>query len=395
MNYTLIDTPTNLQHICDDFQITLQRDNRIAIDTEFVGEQTYEPQLMLIQIATADGHIALIDAKVLAGKMQALANLLCAPDRLKIMHAGGQDVPILNANLGEISGPWFDTQIAAAYIGYPLQTGYARLVEAETRVKLDKGESLSDWGRRPIPTSMLTYAADDVRYLHGIHNNLAARLAELGRTAWNNEGVEEMVRSVTEKLAASELWRKVAGHTGLDRRGLAVLRELCLWRDDEARRRDKPRRSVIKDEPLIELARRAPSTTSAAMNLRSLPPSLGDRRLAELVERIKIGLAVPANQQPRLDYVSTSLDEHGAALYELLLAVVRVRAIEANIAPTLLAPSDPLRRLAASRKMDEVARIFPGWRGDLIGEDLRAALNGKLSVAWDAQAERLVCRRSY
>lgn len=395
MNYTLVATQTELHRICDEFDTALQHDNRIAIDTEFVGEQTYEPQLMLIQIAAPNGRIALIDAKMLAGKMQALTALLRAPNRLKIMHAGGQDVPILNANLGEITGPWFDTQIAAAYIGYPLQTGYARLVEAETRVRLEKGESLSDWGRRPLPSTMLVYAADDVRYLHTIHQNLAQRLAQLGRSAWSDEGVDEMVRNVSEKISPNDLWRKVSGNSGLDRRGLSVLRELCIWRDDEARRRDKPRRTIIKDEPLVELARRAPATPSAAMNLRSLPPSLGDRRLAELVECVRAGLAVPPSQMPRLDFVATSLDDHSSALYELLTAVVRVRAIEANIAPTLLAPADLLRRLAASRKVDDVARVLGGWREQLIGDDLRAVLTGALSVAWDAQAEQLVCRRTH
>ncbi|MCW1966602.1 MAG: HRDC domain-containing protein [Anaerolineae bacterium] len=395
MNYTFVATQTELSRICDEFDIALQHDNRIAIDTEFVGEQTYEPQLMLIQIAAPNGRIALIDAKTLVGKMQSLTALLNAPHRLKIMHAGGQDVPILNANLGEIAGPWFDTQIAAAYIGYPLQTGYARLVEAETRVRLEKGESLSDWGRRPLPSSMLVYAADDVRYLHTIHQNLAQRLTQLDRNAWSDEGVDEMVRNVSEKIAPTDLWRKVSGNSSLDRRGLSVLRELCIWRDDEARRRDKPRRSVMKDEPLIELARRAPATITAAMNLRNLPPNLGDRRLAELIACIKVGLAVPPSQMPRLDLATTSLDDHGSALYELLTAVVRVRAIESNIAPTLLAPADPLRRLAASRRVDDVARVFGGWREQLIGNDLRDVLNGNLSVAWDTRAEQLVCRRNH
>jgi len=394
MSLTLINSPAALRRACDELGAAIQTDPRIALDTEFVGEQTYESQLMLIQLAAPDGQIALIDPQLLRGKLGPVAELLNTPGLLKIMHAGGQDVPILLNALGPISGPWFDTQIAAAYVGYPLQVGYVRLIEAEVGARLAKDESLSDWGRRPIPESMLAYAADDVRYLHAAHAKLAEKLARMGRAAWVDEAAEDMVRGLSEKVAPEDLWRKMARGTGLDGKGLAVLRALCIWRDDEASRRDRPRRSVMRDETLIELSRRAPKTVDAVMNLRSIPNGFGEHRAAELVERIEEALAIPPAERPVMDTNSVELDDHGKALNELLSAVLRIRAIEADIAPALIATADTLRRLAASSRVDDVARVFAGWRDALIGNDFRAALAGELSVAWDPELGRMVCKRA-
>ena len=209
MSLTLINTPAALRRACDELGAALQTDPRIALDTEFVGEQTYESQLMLIQLAAPDGQIALIDPQLLRGKLGPVAELLNTPGLLKIMHAGGQDVPILLNALGPISGPWFDTQIAAGYVGYPLQVGYVRLIEAEVGARLAKDESLSDWGRRPIPESMLAYAADDVRYLHAAHARLAEKLNQMGRAAWVDEAAADMVRGLSEKVAPEDLWHNM------------------------------------------------------------------------------------------------------------------------------------------------------------------------------------------
>lgn len=388
----VVDHPADLRRVCAELDAELRADNRVAIDTEFVGEKSYEPQLMLVQLALPGGRIALIDAPALVRHLQPLAELLSAPGRLKVMHSGSQDVPILNAYLGDLPGPWFDTQIAAAYVGFPLQAGYTRLVESLLGVHLARDESRSDWSRRPIPRSMLAYAADDVRYLLDLHARLAAQLAQLGRAAWCAEDVAEMVRRVTERVHPSELWRKIARGAGLSGRGLAILRELSVWRDDEARRHDRPRRGVLKDETLIEFARRAPTTAAAVMTLRGLPTHVGERRAEEIAARVRAALEVPPSDRPVLDDTAPSLDDQGAALYELLSAVARIRATELDIAPSLLAPADPLRRLAASRRPDDVDRYFPGWRGELLGQTLRMTVAGELAVVWDADAGRLVSR---
>ena len=393
MSVHLIDTSAALRAACDALATALRSDNRIALDTEFVGEQSYEPRLMLLQAASADGEIYLIDPLKLDGQLQPFGDLLNSSGALKLLHAGGQDIPILRATFGPLAGPWFDTQVAAAYVGFPLQTGYTRLVDALLGARLARDESLSNWARRPIPESMLAYAADDVRYLHAAHTRLTERLRKMGRDRWVDEACEEMAQALSEPGAPEDQWRKLARGSGLDGRGLAVLRALCVWRDDEASRRDRPRRSVMRDEALLELSRRAPRTVQAARNLRSLPPSLGERQVGEMVEAIDAALALPPEARPQMDTRSVQLDDQGAALNELLAAVVRVRAIELDIAPTLLASAETVRRISASARVEDVAGALRGWRDGLIGDDLRAALTGSLAVAWDPDAGRMTCRR--
>jgi ribonuclease D len=224
-----------------------------------------------------------------------------------------------------------------------------------------------------------------------LHDKLNERLQRLGRGSWVDEACAAMVSNADDVPPPHELWRKVGGRSSLDRKQLAVLRELCIWRDEEAQRRNKPRRSVLKDDVLVEIARRKPATARAVMELRNAPPNLGERTAAELVSRVRAGLDVPPERHPETED-SVSLDDQGGALYELLSAVVKVRAIDVEIAPTLLAPGEPLKQVAATRRADPDNMLFRTWRDELIGRHLRAALAGELSVAWDAAAGRLVLR---
>jgi ribonuclease D len=179
-------------------------------------------------------------------------------------------------------------------------------------------------------------------------------------------------------------WSQCAGQ-----QRVGILRELAIWRDTEARRRDKPRRSVVKDEILIEVARRAPKDAATILGLRSAPPNLGERAAEAIVAAVKNGLAIPESERPRPE-TNAPLDEQGAALVELLSAVVRIRAMEENLPPSLLASGDDLRTLAAARRRPESVRdLFPGWRGQLIGDELRAVIAGEVSVSWDKAEGRL------
>ncbi len=265
------------------------------------------------------------------------------------------------------------------------------MVRSLLRIELAKDESFADWTRRPITTAMLDYAANDVAHLHDVHDKLRSRLDKLGRGSWVDEACAAMVTNAEDVPPPHELWRKVGGRASLDRKQLSVLRELCIWRDEEAQRRNKPRRSVLKDEVLVEIARRKPATARAVMELRNAPPNLGERAAAELVARVRTGLDVPAKDQPETED-TVSLDDQGGALYELFSAVVRVRAIEVEIAPTLLAPAEALKQVAATRRTDTDNMLFRSWREELIGRDLRAALAGELSVAWEPDEGKLVLR---
>jgi ribonuclease D len=201
--------------------------------------------------------------------------------------------------------------------------------------------------------------------------------------------MERSLCAAAESTPPDELWRKIGGKLSFGGRELAILRELALWRDAEAQRRDKPRRSVIKDEPLVELARRKPKSATAVLELRGMPPGLGERLAGALAECVVRGLAVPEAERP-VPETSQPLDEPGAALLELLSAIVKRRATDENLPPSLLAPSEALRSLAiARRNPPEDHPLLTGWRGELLGENLRAALGGTLAVAWDPRRGQL------
>ncbi|MES2460626.1 MAG: HRDC domain-containing protein [Armatimonadota bacterium] len=389
-----IDTPASLAKLTEALRDSLTRDPRLAFDTEFIRERTYAPVLEIVQVATGDGSvIAIIDVPALGGDLGGVGELMLVPSILKLVHAGGQDMEILASRLGALPTPVFDTQVAAAFTGHSIQTGYGNLVLALLNVRLNKDEGFADWSRRPLTPSMREYAENDVRYLPTLHTKLAAFLEKRGRSQWAQEQTDRLLMTAAEETAPEDLWRRVGGRNILDARGLAILRELALWRDEEARRRDKPRRSVVKDDFLIELSRRAPRSAADILALRSAPHSLGEKAATVLADRIQNGLAVPPAERP-LPENPPALDEQGSVLVELLTALIRARALESDLPSTLIANGDDLRSLAAlrGRRNDAALRDHPllnGWRGSLVGDSLRGLLAGQLAIGWDSKRNRL------
>jgi len=389
-----IDNAAALRRTVDDLRTRLADDPRLAVDTEFIRERTYAPVLEIVQVAVADGTVVLLDVPAVGG-IGALADLFTDTSVTKIVHAGSQDFEILSSCLGGVvPEPFFDTQVAAAFVGYGLQTGYGALVHSALGVRLDKEEGFSDWSRRPLTASMLAYAANDVRYLHPLHDRLGKRLGSRGRAGWASEQMERILRGAAETVAVEQLWTKVGGKHTLDSAGLAVLRELAIWRDEEAKRRDRPRRSILKDEPLVEVSRRKPKSVNAVLELRSMPPNAGERVARELLARVEKGLAAPKETWPKLES-GPALDDDGAALLELLSAVVRVRAMAEDLPPSLLASTDDLRQIAIHRRAPRWdSPVFNGWRGELLGDAVKSVLAGDLSVAWDPGTDKLVLRHA-
>ncbi|MBC8102932.1 MAG: HRDC domain-containing protein [Cytophagales bacterium] len=389
-----IDTPAALATLAEPLRESLTKDPRLAFDTEFIRERTYSPVLEIVQISSGDGSlIAILDIPALKGELGDLGTLLLDPGVLKLVHAGGQDMEILSSVLGALPTPVFDTQVAAAFVGYSIQTGYGNLVQALLGVRLSKDEGFADWSRRPLTASMREYAENDVRYLPTLHTKLAGLLEKRSRADWAREQTERLLTSAAEELAPEDLWRRVGGRNILDARGLAILRELARWRDEEAQRRDKPRRSVVKDDFLIEVARRVPHSPAEVIALRAAPQNLGERAASALVERVQIGLSVSPTERPQPE-TPPALDEPGGVLVELLTAVVRARALEEDLPPTLLANGDDLRGIAAlrGRKNQTTLGEHPllnGWRGKIVGKLLSDVLSGETAIAWDSKNNRL------
>lgn len=348
----------------------------LAVDTEFMRERTYYARLCLVQIATAD-DVYVIDAIELGEDLRLLAPVLASPVGMKVFHAGSQDVDILLRATGAAPAPVFDTQIAATLAGFPTQVGYAQLVKEITGVVIDKADTFTDWSQRPLSDTQLAYAEADVRHLPGIYETLRERLAREGRLAWLADDFERLADPETYAIDPREQYLRVKRASTLDRRGLAVLREVAAWRETEAQRSDIPKRWLISDESLVEIARRRPRDVGQLRAIRGVNERLSNRLGSSLLAAVSRGAEVPEEEMPRLPK-RARVPRDAQPIADLLSAVLRIRAREHDVAPSLLASRDELERFAAGE--DEGHPLMTGWRHVLVGAELKAILDGRVSL---------------
>ncbi len=393
-NTRYVDTPDALSALCE----ILSGCDRLAIDTEFIRERSYAPRLELIQVATPDGLVAVIDYAKLGTRADApLRAILTDAKILKVFHAADQDLEILWALTGERISPVFDTQIAAGLVGYGAKQSYGALVEATQGFRLAKGESMTDWSIRPLTPAQLEYAMDDVRYLLAVYERLRTELEKRGRLDWAFQEADHLQDNITATLGLRTdprtCYLRVKGRGSLDAQQLAVLRELAAWREEEAQRRDRPRGSVLKDELLVEIARRRPKNAGQLKNLRGIQPRDLDRTGNDLVAVVAKALALPRSEYPTPEPPLPAPDEQTLALTDLLQAVVHSVAARDTVAASMLATNSELQRLADAFRRGEACQELPvlsGWRGSLVGNDLLAVLEGRSVVAWNPKTHMLM-----
>jgi ribonuclease D len=367
----------------------LRNATRIALDTEFIGEDRFTPKLEILQIAL-DDQCAVIDVPALGG-LDGLADVLADPKIEKVLHAGRQDLELLAAHTGQMPAPFFDTQIAAAMVGYGMQISYSQLVQKVTGHKLEKAHTFTNWSQRPLTPDQLAYAYEDVAHLFAIHDHLFKKLKSLGRTEWVQE---EFVRLQTLVGTATrdprERYQRIRGWESLKPQSAAVLRELAAWRDEEAQRRNVPRGRVIRDEVLVELARRPPHTVEAMKGVRGLHGNEVDKRGEAILAAIQKGLATPPSEWPKVASPKRPEPE-ATGLVELLQAVLKARANDEHIAPTLMATSSDLQELVDAKgdRSTLDLPILSGWRRKLVGELLLQVLDGKVTVSVESRSGRL------
>ncbi|MBN2248572.1 MAG: ribonuclease D [Coriobacteriia bacterium] len=355
---------------------TLLSASVIALDTEFMRERTYYARLCLIQLA-ADGATYLIDAIALEGRLEPLARVLTAPGIVKVVHAGSQDVEVLLRATGGTVAPIFDTQIAATLAGFPTQVGYAQLVKDMLGEHVDKSDTFTDWSVRPLSEAQLRYAEADVLHLPEVYRLLNERLSREGRLGWLADDFERLADPATYDVDLRELYRRVKRASSLDRRSLAVLRELAAWRESEAQRRDTPKRWLISDESLIEIARRRPASASELGAIRGVNDRVAARSATAVLAAIREGMAVPDDELPRLPK-RDRVPADAQPVADLLSAVLRVRAREHGVAPSLIASRDDLERFVSGDR--EGHPLSSGWRHTLVGAELAAIVEGSISV---------------
>jgi ribonuclease D len=348
----------------------------LALDTEFMRERTYFAKLCLVQIGTPE-DVYVIDALALADDLPLLAPVLASASSVKVFHAGSQDVEILLRATGAAPAPVFDTQIAATLAGFPTQVGYAQLVKEMTGAVIDKSDTFTDWAQRPLSAAQLAYAEEDVRHLPAIYEMLRDRLSREGRLAWLAEDFERLADPATYAVDPLAQYLRVKRASTLDRRSLGVLREVAAWRELEAQRADIPKRWLISDESLVEIARRRPMSAEQIKAIRGVNERTATRSAAGLIEAVRRGEALPEESLPRLPKRSR-VPRDAQPLADLLSAVLRIRAREHDVAPSLLASRDDLERFASGER--DGHPLTAGWRHVLVGAELEAILDGRICV---------------
>jgi ribonuclease D len=365
---------------------TLRQSPRLALDTEFVGEDTFIPRLELIQVASAT-TAAVIDFPAVQanGSLDVLWELICDAKIEKVFHAGRQDLDLFALHAGQIPKPFFDTQIAAAMVGYGAQVAYANLVQRLHGTKLAKAHTFTNWSARPLSDDQIAYALEDVEFLLSIHTHLQDRLKTLGRSEWVNEEFARLESVVGEKSREpQERYQRIRGWDTLKPKGAAVLRELAVWREAEARRRNVPRGRVMRDEVLLQLARHPPKSVNDLRGLRGVHSSEVDRQGGQLLAAITSALALPPSAWPEVPS-ERKPDPESTGIVELLQAVLKARAAEEGIAPTMLATSADLQTLVEA-KQNRTALNIPilhGWRRQLAGDLLLQVLDGLVTISVD------------
>lgn len=375
-SHRLIRIVTELEEIV----ATARAVGAIGLDTEFMREKTYRARLCLTQVAARE-EVWLIDP-LEVDDLKPIARLLADPDLEVVVHAGRQDLEIFYEMYALCPRRVFDVQLAAAFAGYGASLPYGRLVEATAGVSLVKGESYTDWCRRPLTEAQLTYAADDVRYLVPIAQRLRTELRELGRLRWVEEEMKGFEDEASYRWDPREAWRRVPGRGTLKPRQMAVLREVAAWREETALRRDLPRGWVVKDATLVELARRAPTSARELGQVRGLNAREAERSGRQILSAIARG----REQEPieRSSAPSRQVQARARMVSGLADAVVRARAEEAQLATELVATRSELETLLVDVFTDRVDpqrhRLLRGWRKELAGDAVVALAEGKLGV---------------
>lgn len=366
------------QETLESFIARAKSSSILAIDTEFLREKTYYPRLCLLQLRT-ESETAIVDPFEI-GDLGVLTELFEDESITKLFHAGRQDIEILYWETGVMPCPVFDTQIAAALLGHTQQIGYASLVNAECGVALKKADSFTDWSRRPLSKSQLSYAADDVLYLPDLYEKMLKALNEKGRLHWLDQDFEELTNPKRYQEDPRERFRRLKRVSSLSRRQLSAAREVAAWREEEARRRDIPRKWVVTDEQIVEACKREARKIDDLFMVRGLNDKLNTRDARHVVDLIAKGLDAPKDTWPETDKNVRNEPNVDAEL-DLMCALVRLRAKENGVAFPTLASRDDLAKVA--RGYTKNIDLLKGWRRALVGNELLELLAGNIALSLD------------
>jgi len=350
----------------------------VAVDTEFMRENTYWPDLCLIQIAS-DEEAAAIDPKADIDLSPLLSLLVENEEVLKVFHAGGQDLEIIYNLTEKVPHPLFDTQIAAMALGHGEQVGYSNLIESMLGHNIDKGARFTDWSRRPLDKRQIDYAIADVTHLATVFPKLLQRLKKTGRGGWLDEEMERLANPSSFAFEPEDAWKRLK----LPSRNPAVLgrlKALAGWREVEARTKNIPRGRIVKDDTLGELAAHPPKTQDDLGRVRGLSAGWKTNDIgARLMAAVEASKPLEPDEMPDREPRRPGLTKDAVLVSDLLKLLLKIRAKETGVAPRLIARSDDLEALAAGVRKD--LNILNGWRFEEFGRDALDLVEGRLAFA--------------
>jgi ribonuclease D len=373
--HPLITDSDSLLKLCE----RLAKSSFVAVDTEFMRENTYWPDLCLVQIGNEE-EAAAIDPKAEGLDLTPLLNLLVNnEDVLKVFHAGGQDLEIIFNLTGGTPHPLFDTQIAAMALGLGEQVGYSNLVESMLGNSLDKGARFTDWARRPLDKRQIDYAIGDVTYLAALFPKMLQRLRKTGRGDWLDQEMERLGDPANYANDPAQAWKRVK-ISSRKAEVLGRLKALAAWREIESRSKNLPRGRIMKDETLADVASHPPASQEALGRVRGLSAAWQSNDIgARMMDALASAHPLPATEMPIRDDRQPGLGREGALVADLLKLLLKIRARESNVAARLIARSEELELLAAGRR--EGLSILEGWRFEEFGRDALDLVEGRLAFA--------------
>ncbi|MBU0719517.1 MAG: HRDC domain-containing protein [Planctomycetes bacterium] len=369
------------------------KEKRFAFDTEFVMEDRYESQVCLIQLATSES-VMLIDP-FLGLDLRPIAELIAGKRTETVVHAGQEDLVFSVQQVGKPPRNVFDTQLAAGFVGYDYPLSLQRLVQSTQHVRLHKAKTLTDWRRRPLSPAQIRYGAEDVSYLLQVSDVLKSRSAELGRSEWVSAELKRFEDISLYQRAEEDKIARLKGVGALNGQQLAVVRELLGWREEFAKRVNRPVRAALKDHLLVEIAKHSMVEFAEVSSLRGL--NLGHRDIHTLCRVVEQALALSSDKWP-VPKPHELGKPHEAPLVALATAVIRGYCMENDLAYGLVATqrsiTELVRHLSERKKKgrDQGVEILQGWRGEAVGALLQDVLSGTRAVCVDQSGGEPIIR---
>ncbi len=380
---SVINDSESLSQLCG----RLAKASHITVDTEFMREKTYWPQLCLVQLAD-ENEAAAVDVMAIDIDLDPLLDLMANKNILKVFHAARQDLEIFYRLMGALPSPLFDTQVAAMVCGFGDSAGYETLVRNLTDRAIDKSSRFTDWSQRPLTAKQIDYALADVTHLREVYLRLAQDLEKNGRMAWLEEELSDLLNNGNYIFSPDEAWRRIKSR-GAKPRYLAILREIAAWREREAQSRDLPRGRILRDEALVEIAHHAPTTSSGLARIRGLSQKLAEGPMGrKLIDAIQEGLGVPEKDLPKIKK-NKPLPRGLGPVTDFLKVLLKHKCEEHDVAQKLIATGNDLEKIAAYGDKADV-RALQGWRRDLFGNEALALRSGNLGMVVNDLALEIV-----